>query len=44
MIPRIRILVVPRPAGIQAQPEVEGKGERAKAAREAWQITAETSG
>jgi hypothetical protein len=34
MIPRIRILVVPRPAGIQAQPEVEGKGERAKAARE----------
>jgi hypothetical protein len=32
--PRIRILAVPRPAGIQSQPQVEGKGERAKASRE----------
>jgi hypothetical protein len=25
----MRILLIPRPAGIQAQPEVEGNGERA---------------
>jgi len=31
-IPRIRILVVPGPTGIQPQPEVEGKGERKKGA------------
>jgi len=35
-IPRIRILLIPRPASIQAQPGGEGKGESAKAPRKGW--------
>jgi hypothetical protein len=38
---RNRISVIPRPASIQAQPAVEGKGERAKAAREGLAIAAD---
>jgi hypothetical protein len=33
-IPRILIVLIPRPGGIQAQPEGEGKSRSAKAARE----------
>jgi hypothetical protein len=29
-IPRVRILLIPRPASIQAQPQVEDKGESAR--------------
>jgi hypothetical protein len=39
-IPRIRILVAPQPACIQAQPEVDGNTARAKAAHQGLAIQA----
>jgi hypothetical protein len=35
-IPRTRILLIPGPSGVQAQPEGEGNSERAKAAVRAF--------